>query len=111
GRPHELRVCGGGSASALWLRMISDVTGLPVLRSADAEVGARGAFLVGLAATGAAASVEAAAGEHVRLRDAVRPEPGAYDGAYRDFLALRETAARSWPILAEMRGRRTEGRT
>ncbi|MEV1241767.1 FGGY family carbohydrate kinase [Nonomuraea sp. NPDC050022] len=103
--PHELRVCGGGSASALWLRMISDVTGLPVFRSGDTEVGARGAFLVGLVATGAATSIEAAADRFVRLRDAVRPESGAYGTAYQDFLALRETSARSWPLLAEMRGR------
>ncbi|WP_336206081.1 FGGY-family carbohydrate kinase [Nonomuraea sp. LPB2021202275-12-8] len=103
--PHELRVCGGGAASALWLQLIADVTGLPVLRSADSEVGARGAFLVGLAATGAAASIEAAAGSHVRLREAVHPRPGPYGEAYRDFLALRETSARSWPLLAETRSR------
>ncbi|MEU9836193.1 FGGY-family carbohydrate kinase [Streptosporangium sp. NPDC048047] len=101
----ELRVCGGGSASDLWLRMIADVTGLPVLRPADAEVGARGAFLVGLTATGAAADLEEAAGRHVRLRDAVRPRPGSYETLYRDFLALRDTAARSWPLLAETRSR------
>ncbi|NUW34833.1 carbohydrate kinase [Nonomuraea sp. SMC257] len=101
----ELRVCGGGSASDLWVRMIADVTGVPVLRSADSEVGARGAFLVGLAATGAASDIEAAADRHVRLRDAVRPEPGAYRTAYKDFLALRETTAGSWPLLAEMRAR------
>ncbi|MDF2704429.1 MAG: carbohydrate kinase [Nonomuraea muscovyensis] len=103
--PRELRVCGGGSASELWVRMIADVTGLPVLRSADAEVGARGAHLVGLVATGAAPDLAAAAGKYVRLRDAVHPEPGPYRTAYRDFLALRETTARTWPLLAEMRDR------
>ncbi|MEU8248042.1 FGGY-family carbohydrate kinase [Nonomuraea sp. NPDC048916] len=110
----ELRVCGGGSASALWVRMISDLTGLPVYRSSDAEVGARGAFLVGLVATGAAADVRAAADRFVRLREAVRPEPGPYGTAYRDFLALRDNSARAWPLLAEMRNRagdHTWGRT
>ncbi|MBN6053906.1 carbohydrate kinase [Nonomuraea sp. RK-328] len=105
----ELRVCGGGSASDLWVRMIADVTGVPVLRSADSEVGARGAFLVGLAATGAASGIEAAADRHVRLRDAVRPEVGAYRTAYKDFLALRETTAGTWPLLAEMRARTGSG--
>ncbi|MDA0637282.1 carbohydrate kinase [Nonomuraea sp. MCN248] len=102
--PRELRVCGGGSASALWLRLIAAVTGLPVLRPVDAEVGARGAFLVGLAATGAA-TVQDAAARHVRLGDAVEPEPGPYADAYRTFLTLREQAARSWPLLAETRSR------
>ncbi|MEU0571967.1 FGGY-family carbohydrate kinase [Nonomuraea sp. NPDC005983] len=104
-RPEELRVSGGGSASAIWLQLIADVTGLPVLRSADAEVGARGAFLVGLAATGAATGIEQAADTHVRLRAAVHPRTGPYGDAYRDFLALREAGARSWPLLAEMRSR------
>ncbi|HAG57938.1 MAG TPA: hypothetical protein DEQ49_17745 [Arthrobacter bacterium] len=52
--PTELRVCGGGAASALWLQLIADVTGIPVLRSTDTDVGAKGAFLIGLAATGGA---------------------------------------------------------
>ncbi|MFC7593152.1 FGGY-family carbohydrate kinase [Nonomuraea antimicrobica] len=40
--PTELRVSGGGSANDAWLGLITDVTGLPVRRSADSEVGARG---------------------------------------------------------------------
>ena len=31
--PTELRVCGGGAASALWLQLIADVTGI-LMRSA-----------------------------------------------------------------------------
>ncbi|MEV4169829.1 FGGY-family carbohydrate kinase [Nonomuraea sp. NPDC049709] len=106
--PTELRVCGGGSASATWLGLIADVTGLPVRRSADAEVGARGAYLVGLAATGAEPSIAAAAGRHVRLRDAVEPDParrGFYDRWFEDFLTLRATDASAWPLLGAMRGR------
>ncbi|TDE40516.1 carbohydrate kinase [Nonomuraea mesophila] len=106
--PTELRASGGGSASATWLAMIADVTGLPVRRPADAEVGARGAYLVGLAATGAAPSVAAAAAEHVRLRDAVEPDPGRkarYARLFDDFLTLRGADAGTWPLLADMRGR------
>ncbi|MFG1704714.1 FGGY family carbohydrate kinase [Nonomuraea sp. M3C6] len=106
--PTELRVCGGGSASAVWLRLIADVTGLPVRRSADAEVGARGAYLVGLAATGAAPSIAAAASEHVRLRAAVEPDPARqtfYSRLFDDFLTLRGTSAGTWPLLSEMRSR------
>ncbi|MER6171997.1 FGGY-family carbohydrate kinase [Streptosporangium sp. NPDC001681] len=103
--PMELRVCGGGSASDLWLRLIADVTGVPVFRSADAEVGARGAFLVGMVATGAAPDVATATKRFVRLGDAFHPQPGPYSRAYEDFLALRATTAGTWPLLAEMRGR------
>ncbi|WP_285775423.1 FGGY-family carbohydrate kinase [Microtetraspora sp. NBRC 13810] len=106
-RPRELRLCGGGAASALWRQLIADVTGTTVFRSRDAEVGARGAYLVGLVATGAAASVEAAAREHVRLSDAVEPDPAGsarYARMYEDFLALREANAAAWPLLARGRG-------
>ena len=106
GRPHELRVCGGGSASPLWLRMIADVTGMPVLRSGDTEVGARGAFLVGLVATGAASEHRGRGGAATSGsgRRTTR-SPARTAAAYQDFLSLRETSARSWPLLAEMRGR------
>ncbi|MEV0378629.1 FGGY-family carbohydrate kinase [Nonomuraea sp. NPDC050643] len=106
--PTELRVCGGGSANATWLRMIADVTGLPVRRSVDAEVGARGAYLVGLTATGAAPSVAVAAAGHVRLRDAVEPDPARrafYDRLFEDFLTLRADNAGTWPLLGGMRSR------
>jgi xylulokinase len=108
GHTRELRVCGGGAASALWLRMIADVTGASVYRSKDAEVGARGAFLVGLVATGAFDDLEAAAREHVRLSDPLEPDPAGsamYAGLFDDFLALREVSAVSWPLLARTRER------
>ncbi|MDX3100228.1 FGGY-family carbohydrate kinase [Nonomuraea angiospora] len=106
--PTELRVCGGGSNSTVWLQLIADITGLPVRRPADAEVGARGAYLVGLAATGAAPSIATAASKHVRMRDALEPKPAnqaLYDRLFDDFLTLRQANAVSWPLLAEMRGR------
>ncbi|MEV4800994.1 FGGY-family carbohydrate kinase [Nonomuraea sp. NPDC049421] len=106
--PTELRVCGGGANSAVWLQLIADVTGLPVRRSTDTEVGARGAALVGMAATGGAPSVAEAAARHVRLRQAVEPDPGRralYDDLFAAFLALRGGTAENWPLLAELRDR------
>lgn len=104
--PTELRVCGGGAASETWLQLIADVTGIPVLRSADTEVGAKGAFLIGLAATGAARSVEEAAASYVRIRDTFTPAAGPagfYAGLYESFLDLRSISARAWPPLAALR--------
>ncbi|XAS67686.1 FGGY-family carbohydrate kinase [Micrococcaceae bacterium Sec5.7] len=107
-RPTELRVCGGGAASALWLQLIADVTGIPVLRSTDTEVGAKGAFLIGLVATGGAASVEEVAPWYVRIRDTFTPDPSRaafYAELFEDFLALREVTKLAWPRLAVMRQR------
>lgn len=98
----ELRVCGGGAASDFWLQMIADTTGVPVLRSTDTEVGARGAMLVGAVATGTADDLENAAAEHVRTRDVFGPDDATtqrYRRAYQDFLALRAAQQDTWPSL------------
>jgi xylulokinase len=106
-RPVELRVSGGGSASPAWLRMLADVTGVPVVRTADAEAGARGAFLVAAVATGRAASEREAAGTYVRTGDGFTPDPANvahYTAAYEAFLTVRAATAEAWPTLATLRG-------
>ncbi|MBU2667349.1 carbohydrate kinase [Actinoplanes bogorensis] len=109
-RPSELRVCGGGAASSGWLQLIADITGVPVLRSADTEAGARGAFLVAAVATGAEPTLEAAAARHVGNRDTFRPDPAAtgfYAELLADFVSLRATVSAAGPRLASRRSRLT----
>ncbi|MFI0479789.1 FGGY family carbohydrate kinase [Actinomadura sp. 9N215] len=107
-RPAELRVSGGGAASREWLGMLADVVGVPVVRTADAEAGARGAFIVGLLSTGRAGDAREAADAFVRPAETFDPDPGRaahYEQAYRDFLAIRAATASAWPTLAELRAR------
>lgn len=99
-RPSELRLCGGGAASGFWCRLIADVTGIETVRSADHEVGAKGALLIGLAATGAVPDVEGAATQLVRVQDRYEPDPKAHEahvGGLEEFLATRNDIAPSWP--------------
>jgi erythritol kinase len=106
--PTELRVAGGGAASPFWLQMIADVTGIPVSRSTDTEAGAKGAFLVGLVATGKAERVEQLATRYVHARDRFEPDPARaqlYSDLYGDFVFLRDTTAAAWPRLGDMRRR------
>lgn len=106
--PTELRVAGGGSASPVWLRMLADVTGVPVMRSVDDEAGARGAFLVGRLATGAATDSASDAAAYVGVRDVVTPDPDrarTYTGLYEAFLELRGTVSATWGRLAGLRER------
>ncbi len=96
----ELRACGGGAASDLWLQIIADMTGLPVLRSADSEVGARGAMLIGSVATGASPDIEQAARSQVRPSACFEPDAAnaaRYADAYDAFVALRPAARRPGP--------------
>nr|BFF27846.1 hypothetical protein GCM10025732_58110 [Glycomyces mayteni] len=101
----ELRVCGGGAGSDLWCRMIADATGVPVVRTADTEIGAKGAFLSGLVATGAEPDLATAAAKYVRPGDRFAPEDAAvYERLYQQFLALRDIARAGWRDQAGRRG-------
>ncbi len=104
--PTELRVCGGGADNSLWLQLIADMTGVPVRKLADTEVGARGAYLLGLTAVGAQPSVQAAVAAHVRILTSFEPSPSSsafYDELYRNFIHLRTLASSTWPTLTRMR--------
>lgn len=103
----ELRVCGGGANNEAWRQLIADVTGLPTVCSEDSEVGAKGAFLTGLAATGASPDVQSAARSYVRIRGRRDPDPdraALYEARFQDFLALRDVSVAGWRRLAAARG-------
>ncbi len=104
--PSELRVCGGGAASDFWCQLIADVTGVPTLRTNDTELGAKGAYITALVATGREPSAEAAVGRLVGVRDRCEPRAALvahYDEQFEAFLEHRETAVTSWRRLAVTR--------
>lgn len=106
--PARLHACGGGATNRAWCQLIADVTGIPVVRTVDDEVGARGAFCYGQVATGRVADHAAAVASFVRADDELTPDPdrhAAYDELFADFLAVRDDVARSWPRLAGVRAR------
>lgn len=95
----ELRVCGGGAGSPMWRQLIADVVGVPVVTTADTEVGAKGAMLTGMVATGAAPTVSAAATEYVRVAGAYDPDPALgdrYAERFELFRRLREISTPGW---------------
>jgi xylulokinase len=99
GSPDRLALCGGGTRSDFWMRLIADVTGLPVTIPASAEVGARGAWLTGLVATGREPDFPTAAARHVEVAATYQPDPEAFDDfsdRYADFLRLRELNRPLW---------------
>lgn len=99
----ELRLCGGGANSDMWCQLIADVTGVETLRSTDTELGAKGAFITALVATGAESDVESAAGRLVRLRDRFTPRAdreAVHGERFEQFRALRDDATPTWRRLA-----------
>lgn len=99
-------LCGGGAANDVWCQMLADVTGVPTFRTHDAEVGAKGAYLVALAAIRRTPDVETAALDRVRVRDRFEPDAersARYADLFDRFVALREVAAAQWRQLGELR--------
>jgi erythritol kinase len=110
--PTQLGVCGGGANSDFWVQMIADVTGVPTVRAADSEVGAKGAYITGLVTTGAEPDFAQAASKYVKVRDTFEPDQRAaraYEEVFKDFLELRAIAGQAWPRLAQARARAATG--
>jgi xylulokinase len=99
--PSEIRVCGGGARSDLWCQIIADVVGAPIVRTDDSEVGARGAFLFALVATGAASSIQDAIRQHVAPAKTFFPSPDLhqlYSERFDLFLQQRDLSLPQWRL-------------
>lgn len=99
-------LCGGGANNDLWCQLIADVTGIPTFRPADQEIGAKGAFIVGMVAVGQEADLPAAARKYVRARDGFEPRQelhARYNELFEQFLAIRESTLPIWQRMADNR--------
>jgi xylulokinase len=89
--PRAGHASGGGARSALWLRILASVLGLPIRRAATDEGSAFGAALLGGVAAGVFGDVHEAVASCVRLLDPVEPDPrwsAAYEDGYQRFQQL-----------------------
>lgn len=90
----------------MWCQILADVTGVPTTRSVDAEIGAKGAFLVALVALGDEQRMSDAVASYVHARDTFEPDPGAnaaYERLYEGYISTGRTMATEWPTLAVLR--------
>jgi erythritol kinase len=106
--PRVCGLCGGGANSDVWCQLIADVAGTQTFRPVDQEIGAKGAFIVGLVAVGQATDFPSAAREYVQVRDVFEPHRerhARYDELFEQFLAIRESAQPIWKRMADDRAR------
>jgi xylulokinase len=85
------RVSGGGARSALWLKIVASVLGLPLERTESEEGSAFGAALLAGVRSGVFANAEEAVARCVRVRDRVEPDANwaaAYEHGYERFRTL-----------------------
>jgi xylulokinase len=98
----ELMAIGGATRSPLWMQIKADVTGVPLVVSANPDATPLGAAM--LAAIGAGgASVEEVTGAWVQRSTAYRPDPGnraRYDELYAVYAGLYPALAPSMHALA-----------
>jgi xylulokinase len=96
--PASARVSGGGARSALWLRIVASVLGVPLEQTASPEGSAFGAALLAGVRAGTFADAQEAVARCVRVTGRVEPDPAwvsAYDESYDRFRRL-------YPTLKEM---------
>lgn len=97
--PAELRLCGGGSAGALWCQIIADVCGIDTVRTTDEQTGAKGALITALTALGEYPGPDEAVAALVVERDRFVPDKARHDHyaeEYTEFHATRDLAAHRW---------------
>lgn len=95
----ELVLSGGGSASDLWCQVIADVTGVPTVRVAGTQVGAKGAMLYAAVAAGEYEDLLSASESLVQRQETFTPNASTrdlFDERHEDFLRTRETLTQRW---------------
>ncbi len=89
--PRAGRLSGGGSASALWSRIVASVLDLPLERTESQEGSAFGAALLAGVRSGVFADVAEAVARCVRVRDTIEPDPrwaATYEQGYARYRML-----------------------
>jgi xylulokinase len=95
---HEIRATGGGAQSPLWMDIMVNVSGEPiVMMAADAGGAAYGAALLGGVCAGVYSSTEQACSGVVKTGERIEPDKEK-SGRYRDFFELYRSL---YPLLKE----------
>jgi xylulokinase len=94
------RVSGGGARSALWLKIVASVLGMPLERTESEEGSAYGAALLAGVREGIFDDAADAAARCVRVRDVVDPDPAWVEAYAHDYGRYRAL----YPALRPLEG-------
>ena len=96
------KVCGGGSRSDLWCRIIANVLGVPLQRLKTEQGPGYGGAMLAMVGCGRFDSVQAAADALVEVAGEIQPEPeltALYEERYRSFSLLYPALKATFPQL------------
>lgn len=96
----EMIASGGATRSELWMRIHADVTGVPIIISAEPEAVSLGSAIAGAAAAQWFASVQEAAGAMVRPGRRIDPDPAVTE-VYRSYVDQYEATYQALQTLSE----------
>jgi xylulokinase len=94
----ELRACGGGARSALWLQTKADIFQRPVAAMDVSEAPCLGVALLAGVALGTFPNLQAAVAAMVRVKHVYHPDPA----RSQQYAARAGTFAKIYPVLAEL---------
>lgn len=100
-------ICGGGSKSSLWKKILSNVLGIPLDTVATEQGPGYGAAMLAMVACGQFASVTEACGELVQVKATVEPEPlltQRYEQRYAQFQKIYPACRELFPQLLKQEG-------
>jgi len=100
----NVRISGGGAASGIWTRIITDILNQPVRLVGGEESAAHGAALLAATGDGAYATVGEAAAAGVSLGTVIEPTPDAkfYDETYAVYRELYPALKTSFQRLGDL---------
>jgi xylulokinase len=98
----EMVVVGGGAKSALWLRIIADVTGVPLLIPRILEAGALGAAVLAGVGVGVYPSEHQAAEELCRYVDRIEPDEAQHEQYGRIYAVFQKLETRVAPLYDQV---------
>jgi xylulokinase len=104
GERKEIVVVGGGAKGALWLQILADVMGVPLLVPRVLEAGALGAAIGAGIGLGVYPNAQKAAKELVEIVRCVRPDPARherYSQLYAHFLEVEAHVAPLYETVPE----------
>jgi len=98
----EIFACGGPTNSRLWMQIHADVSGVPICIPEVTDAPLMGSAMLAAVAAGLYPSVPAAAGEMVKMRRRIEPDPHSQD-TYRFFVdRYIETYDKLGPLMHQM---------
>ena len=95
----QLVISGGGARNDFWCQLIADVVGVPISRTSDTQVGAKGALMYACVSIGKFSSLAEASIGLISQADTFAPTVDLidfYSDQHAKFVALRKAIQPSW---------------